>query len=166
MFLFRRQVSRTFTLKSLLVSVSCQTKSISRPKSVLSFSSVFSYDQFVDVPLTIAPLRYAPRSPLALPHSRFSQYLVAVSVGRSSSCRNCLTRSSCEFYQKRYHNTCANSKKDKMCDKKTFQRLPKTVRPTHYDLSLVPDLKKLIFQGDVGIEIEVGQSNICRLCLC
>ncbi|KAK9876801.1 hypothetical protein WA026_015039 [Henosepilachna vigintioctopunctata] len=46
-----------------------------------------------------------------------------------------------------------------MCDDKTFQRLPTTVKPKHYNLKLVPDLKNLIFQGEVDIEIEVKETT-------
>jgi aminopeptidase N len=38
---------------------------------------------------------------------------------------------------------------------KPFERLPETVRPQHYVLSLVPDLKALVFDGDVAVRIEV-----------
>lgn len=44
----------------------------------------------------------------------------------------------------------------KMPEEKPFQRLPENVKPKHYQLSLVPDLKTLTFQGDVSIQIEVG----------
>ena len=39
---------------------------------------------------------------------------------------------------------------------KPFERLPGTVRPKHYVLSLLPDLKALVFDGDVAVQIEVG----------
>lgn len=47
---------------------------------------------------------------------------------------------------------------NKMHEVKPFQRLPDNVKPKHYKLSLVPDLKSFIFRGDVSIQIEVGLS--------
>lgn len=44
----------------------------------------------------------------------------------------------------------------KMPEVKPFQRLPDNVKPVHYKLSLVPDLKSFNFRGDVSIQIEVG----------
>lgn len=42
-----------------------------------------------------------------------------------------------------------------MPEGKPFERLPGTVQPKHYRLSLVPNLKSLTFQGEVSIQIEV-----------
>ncbi|XP_050301023.1 puromycin-sensitive aminopeptidase [Anthonomus grandis grandis] len=42
---------------------------------------------------------------------------------------------------------------------KPFQRLPKNVKPQHYALNLVPDLKSLTFKGDVSVKIEVLEST-------
>lgn len=47
---------------------------------------------------------------------------------------------------------------NKMHEVKPFQRLPDNVKPKHYKLSLVPDLKLFCFRGDVSIQIEVGLS--------
>jgi len=38
---------------------------------------------------------------------------------------------------------------------KQFERLPKTVIPTHYNLHLKPDLVKCTFEGFVAVNIEV-----------
>lgn len=45
-----------------------------------------------------------------------------------------------------------------MPEGKPFERLPENVKPKHYQLSLVPDLKSLTFQGEVSIQIEVVKS--------
>ncbi|CAG9771129.1 unnamed protein product [Ceutorhynchus assimilis] len=42
---------------------------------------------------------------------------------------------------------------------KPFQRLPKTVKPEHYKLNLVPDFKSFTFKGDVAVKIEVVKST-------
>lgn len=47
-------------------------------------------------------------------------------------------------------------KESEMPTGKPFERLPATVRPTHYVLELLPDLKELIFVGNVSVDIEVG----------
>ncbi|XP_066991681.2 puromycin-sensitive aminopeptidase isoform X2 [Anabrus simplex] len=42
-----------------------------------------------------------------------------------------------------------------MPEAKPFERLPKTVVPTHYDLHLKPDLKTFVFEGKVTVNIQV-----------
>ncbi|KAL3276182.1 hypothetical protein HHI36_020900 [Cryptolaemus montrouzieri] len=157
MLLFRcsRQVSITVKHKSHCFCVNFHRKNSSSVFS--SISNVFGCNRLVEVPLALAPLRSALRSPLSTERSRFQHYSVAVSVGRNKaySRKQPRYRYSCsELTQSRYTSA---SGKSEMCDKKTFQRLPTSVRPKHYDLTLVPDLKKLIFQGDVSIEIEVKE---------
>ncbi|GJQ68392.1 Psa [Trypoxylus dichotomus] len=44
-----------------------------------------------------------------------------------------------------------------MPEGKPFERLPDTVKPKHYTLSIKPDLKAFTFEGQVKIEIEVVQ---------
>lgn len=80
---------------------------------------------------------------------------VAMSVGPRQRTVRSDSRSSC--------NNCRNFSTDldqtiakKMPEVKPFQRLPDNVKPKHYKLSLVPDLKSFIFRGDVSIQIEVG----------
>lgn len=43
----------------------------------------------------------------------------------------------------------------KMPEPKPFERLPKNVVPSHYNLFLKPDLKKFVFEGREIIDIEV-----------
>jgi puromycin-sensitive aminopeptidase len=43
-----------------------------------------------------------------------------------------------------------------MGDKKPFERLPKVVKPKHYDLFLQPDLKAFTFNGHTKISVDVG----------
>ena len=45
---------------------------------------------------------------------------------------------------------------------KPFERLPKTVIPIHYDISIKPDLVRLVFQGKESVTIKV----ICSLKHC
>lgn len=40
--------------------------------------------------------------------------------------------------------------------KKKFERLPKTVVPSNYKLTLKPDLKNFTFEGSVDIAVEVS----------
>lgn len=49
-----------------------------------------------------------------------------------------------------------NSTVFKMAEKKPFERLPKTVKPSHYELFLHPDLKTLTFDGKETVKIEVS----------
>ncbi|CAF4409199.1 unnamed protein product [Rotaria sp. Silwood2] len=41
--------------------------------------------------------------------------------------------------------------------KRLFQRLPKTIVPTHYDLTIQPHLDKFTFNGDVNIHLKVKE---------
>lgn len=75
---------------------------------------------------------------------------VAVSVGR----RQRICEASCSS-QRRYYSVLREST-EKMPEGKPFERLPGNVKPKHYKLNLVPDLKSFTFQGDVSIQIEVG----------
>lgn len=102
-----------------------------------------------------------PLIKLAVPH-RLNIYRlrfvhsVAVSLGR----RQFNTYSG--FFSKENIHRYYSSLQDtiKMPEVKPFQRLPENVKPKHYQLSLVPDLKSLTFQGDVSIQIEVGLSTL------
>lgn len=76
---------------------------------------------------------------------------VAVSVGRRQEQR---CEASCSNTQ-RYYSVLREST-EKMPEGKPFERLPCYVKPQHYKLSLVPDLKSFTFQGDVSVQIEVG----------
>lgn len=40
-------------------------------------------------------------------------------------------------------------------EKKQFQRLPTNIRPRHYEITLIPDMKKFIFDGTQNVDIEV-----------
>ncbi|XP_044269903.1 puromycin-sensitive aminopeptidase [Tribolium madens] len=50
---------------------------------------------------------------------------------------------------------CFLAKESAMPTGKPFERLPETVRPKHYVLELVPDLKALNFDGNAAVQIEV-----------
>lgn len=105
-----------------------------------------------EVPLT-APRPPLPRS-IRCTRTRLVVQSVAVSVDQVlkkslyNYCSVNLTSS-----KRNYSSTVL---KPKMPTGKPFQRLPETVRPKHYALSLVPDLKALVFEGDVSVQIEVG----------
>ena len=48
--------------------------------------------------------------------------------------------------------------------KKWSRRLPKSFRPIHYDLTLNPDLDKLLFAGNVNIHLKVQEdASLIRL---
>jgi len=47
--------------------------------------------------------------------------------------------------------------------KPLFQRLPKTIVPTHYDVTIQPHLDKFKFNGDVNIHLNVGQIGFCYI---
>ena len=38
---------------------------------------------------------------------------------------------------------------------KPFERLPKTIRPVHYEISIQPDLGRLVFQGKETVTFQV-----------
>ena len=40
--------------------------------------------------------------------------------------------------------------------KPLFERLPQTIVPTHYDLTIQPHLNTFKFNGDVNIHLKVG----------
>lgn len=111
-----------------------------------------------EVPLTQYKKLPAPRDSvrLRLVHS------VAVSVGR----RLQLSYRSSDFSCKNRYYSILEETTRKMPEGKPFERLPGTVKPKHYRLSLVPDLKSLTFQGEVSIQIEVGlypfHMPVCR----
>ncbi|VEN47672.1 unnamed protein product [Callosobruchus maculatus] len=77
---------------------------------------------------------------------------VAVSVGRRGVVR-VVSIPTCEG-GKRYYSV-LEGKIVKMPEAKPFQRLPEHVKPKHYRLSLVPNLKSFTFQGCVSIQIEI-----------
>ena len=55
-----------------------------------------------------------------------------------------------------YSETMCDRKEIKSEGKKPFERLPKNVIPSHYDLFLKPDLEKFIFEGSVNVDVEVS----------
>ncbi|KAI4470181.1 protease m1 zinc metalloprotease [Holotrichia oblita] len=79
-------------------------------------------------------------------------YSVAVSLGRRTDCRI----GSINKYSTATYNIVQNLNV-KMPEGKPFERLPETVKPKHYTLSIKPDLKAFTFEGQVKIEIEVLQ---------
>ncbi|XP_059468459.1 puromycin-sensitive aminopeptidase isoform X2 [Neocloeon triangulifer] len=46
-----------------------------------------------------------------------------------------------------------------MAEKKPFERLPKVVRPKHYDLFLQPDLQAFTFNGNTKISVQVSSAT-------
>jgi aminopeptidase N len=52
-----------------------------------------------------------------------------------------------------------------MGDKKPFERLPKVVKPKHYDLFLQPDLKAFTFNGHTKISVDVGHQIAKKIVL-
>ncbi|KAK0172910.1 hypothetical protein PV328_006175 [Microctonus aethiopoides] len=44
-------------------------------------------------------------------------------------------------------------------EKKQFQRLPTNIRPRHYEITLIPDMKNFIFDGTQNVDIEVNEST-------
>lgn len=87
------------------------------------------------------PLRRTPTSLAAFRvHNRDAVHSGALSLGRPC-----------------FVNTdAAERKKMPGPDVKPFERLPCTVKPSHYDLVLVPDLKTFQFDGEVGIDVQVS----------
>lgn len=79
----------------------------------------------------------------------FLVHAVAVSVGRHTQ-QNISDRVGRKTY-----GTVLKENPLNMVEKKPFQRLPTTVKPKHYTLTLTPDLKALTFKGEVTIHIEV-----------
>jgi puromycin-sensitive aminopeptidase len=50
-----------------------------------------------------------------------------------------------------------------MSEKKPFERLPKVVKPKHYDLFLQPDLQAFTFNGNTKISLEVKIQNKIKI---
>lgn len=50
-------------------------------------------------------------------------------------------------------------------DKKTFSRLPQSVKPVVYDLYLKPDLQNFTFEGKetISINVSIEFVHICQL---
>ncbi|XP_019871557.2 puromycin-sensitive aminopeptidase isoform X1 [Aethina tumida] len=102
--------------------------------------------------------------PLPLPLARTRNgsrcvHSVVVSVGRSGFDFRRSSDFSCSA-SNRFSSSCAaQTAGNKMPEGKPFERLPKSVRPIHYRLELVPDLKLLTFRGVVSIRIEVVQAT-------
>ena len=46
-------------------------------------------------------------------------------------------------------------------DRKPFERIPKNVVPTHYNISLAPDLENLTFTGSEIITVEITSTTCC-----
>lgn len=88
---------------------------------------------------------------LLLPHTVSP---VAMSVGPRQRTVRSDSRSSCNC--RNFSTDLDQTIAKKMHEVKPFQRLPDNVKPKHYKLSLVPDLKSFLFRGDVSIQIEVG----------
>lgn len=85
-------------------------------------------------------------------------YSVAVSLGRRTDCGfGSINR----YYSSTAVDTIVQNLDVKMPEGKPFERLPDTVKPKHYWLSIKPDLKAFTFEGQVKIAIEVGPT-ICR----
>ncbi|RWS02375.1 Puromycin-sensitive aminopeptidase-like protein [Dinothrombium tinctorium] len=51
------------------------------------------------------------------------------------------------------------SQSQKQCELKTFARLPKMVLPRRYDLTLKPDLQKLVFHGNEIVDVVVNEAT-------
>ncbi|CAH1155325.1 unnamed protein product [Phaedon cochleariae] len=113
--------------------------------------------------------KYSKDVPVVVPvphdrrHSSFRLRLsvtesLAVSVGRNHRIceRSCSTEFSCS---KRFYSSLQTSVTMPEGKGKPFERLPENVKPKHYTLSLVPDLRNLTFRGDVSIQIEVSTST-------
>lgn len=99
-----------------------------------------------------------------------SESPVAMSVGQRTVTSD--IGSSCNSSNCRKLSTVFDQTTKKMPEVKPFERLPDNVRPKHYKLSLVPDLKSFTFRGDVSIHLEVGlfsrspYAGICRVKKC
>lgn len=63
------------------------------------------------------------------------------------------------FVYKKY-SSCVNvtTPSEKMVEKKKFERLPTSVKPTVYDLFLKPDLKTFRFDGKEVVYVQVNHS--------
>jgi hypothetical protein len=107
------------------------------------------FNELPEVPLAPA-LRLSP--PFLRPQRTRLVHSVAVSVEQRASPLRSLRRRG-HSISRRYRSA---AKEFEMPSGKPFERLPETVRPQHYVLSLVPDLKALVFDGDVAVRIEVG----------
>lgn len=78
-----------------------------------------------------------------------------MSVGRHKQQNILQTRGDRIFVGRNTYSTVVKENLVNMVEKKPFQRLPTTVKPKHYTLTLTPDLKALTFKGEVSIHIEV-----------
>lgn len=107
------------------------------------------------VPLTT---RRCSRSPLASFPFRLRPCIVSVGY-RYGFCSVCVDS------KRNFCSVASEIARKKMPEAtKPFQRLPRTVKPVHYALDLVPDFKTLTFKGDVSIKIEVGLNSLGSIC--
>lgn len=88
-----------------------------------------------------------------------SVHAVAVSVGRHNTHQQ---RAAAALGRNTYGTVLNKEKLVSMVEKKPFQRLPASVKPKHYVLTLSPDLKALTFNGEVSIHIEVCMVGLLR----
>ena len=76
----------------------------------------------------------------------FRCWLSANSCGLNSLCRSTVGDSFVLFA--RFHSLVT-------MEKKVFKCLPKSVVPIHYDITIKPDLVKLLFEGTENVDLKV-----------
>lgn len=91
-----------------------------------------------------------------------SVHAVAVSVGRQSTQQQRTLAAAAAQGRNTYGTVLNREQLVNMVEKKPFQRLPASVKPKHYVLTLSPDLKALTFNGEVSIHIEVCMVGLLR----
>lgn len=128
--------------------------------------SVFTWSRFWSV--NVSPLHYRNKfvelrsSAVNLQNFNFLPVTFAIKLSNSKSLAShrqyCTASGKESCTEKSFVDL--ESSEDKSLSKMTkheFEKLPKTVVPTNYVLTLKPDLKKLVFEGSTKTTIKVSK---------
>lgn len=98
--------------------------------------------------LLAVPFRNFPIGPLGHRSCQLVRFSASREFVTGRSAENKETR---EFEQQEELNS-------KMLPVKAFERLPKSVVPVHYEITIKPDLVKLVFEGHESVTLKVRHS--------
>jgi hypothetical protein len=117
-----------------------------------SFISSTSSGQVKSAALLAVPFQNFPIGPLGYRSCQLVRESFSASRGFVTG-RSAENRETREFEQQRQEEL-----KSKMLPVKAFERLPKSVVPVHYEITIKPDLVKLVFEGHESVTLKVRHS--------